>query len=189
MFLVIPLLLTTTLTSALPVRPRDPGTTLLTSDLRALDRSIVTAKNTIAAYQGGATAYDSIRAANAELIRRNRIAYQDAMTLSPQTVEDSNQIIAIVANPILPHINDYVATIISKQPVISAAGFDHETADTLNAISSDHDTLSLAVGAKLSPVTLLSAAQPVLAIDGEWRRAVLAFGGVPLAPLVFPPAR
>lgn len=59
-----------------------------------------------------------------------------------------------------------------------------ETAAGLNLISYDHDTLSLvSVAPKLAPVTLPIAAVPVLKIDLTWREGVLAFGGLPLAPI------
>lgn len=59
-----------------------------------------------------------------------------------------------------------------------------ETADSLNLIFYDHDTLSLvAVAPKLAPATIPTAAVPVLAIDLTWREGVVAFGGVPLAPI------
>lgn len=74
--------------------------------------------------------------------------------------------------------------LIAKKPLIEAAGLSKETADGLNLISYDHDTLSLvAVAPKLNPATYPAAAPPVLQIDLDWRRGVAAFGGVPLAPI------
>lgn len=74
--------------------------------------------------------------------------------------------------------------VIAKKSLIDEAGFRQETADGLNLISYDHDTLSLvAVAPKLNPLAIPAAAVPVLRIDLDWRRGVAAFGGVPLAPL------
>lgn len=90
----------------------------------------------------------------------------------------------MVSNPITPDITAAVNALIAKKSLIQAAGLSAETAAGLNLISYDHDTLSLvAVAPKLSPVTISAAAVPVLAIDLTWREGVLAFGGVPLAPI------
>lgn len=65
----------------------------------------------------------------------------------------------------------------------SRGTFSRDTAG-LNLIPYDHDTLSLvAVAPKLAAVTIPAAALPVLAIDLTWREGVVAFGGVPLAPI------
>ena len=99
-------------------------------------------------------------------------------------MDASNQIIAVVADPIQPDITTAVDALIAKKDLIDAAGLSKETADGLNLISYDHDTLSLfAVAPKLDLLTIPSAVAPVLHIDLDWRRGVAAFGGVPLAPL------
>ncbi|KAH9827514.1 Hydrophobic surface binding protein A [Teratosphaeria destructans] len=178
------LLLITTLTSALPLHP---ATNALLTDISALDHAIRAATNAIAAYPGGTQPYEPLRAANAQLIRRNRIAYNDALTLPPQSIDTSTQIIDQVASPILPDIDAYVAALLRQHDLIAAAGLERETATTLEVVASDHDTLSLAVGARLSPVTL-GCAVPAARARGRW--AVEAGGagvwGVPLAPLVVP---
>jgi hypothetical protein len=89
-----------------------------------------------------------------------------------------------VTNPVLPDSTFATDQVIAKRDLIEAAGLGPETASAFNLVSYDHDTLSLiAVGPKLDPATLPEAAPPVLAIDLDWRRGVLAFGGVPIAPL------
>ena len=101
-----------------------------------------------------------------------------------ENIRDSNRIIAVVANPIAPDITEAVNALLAKQALIDAAGLSKETADGLNLISYDHDTLSLvAVAPKLNVATIPAAAVPVLQIDLDWRRGVAGFGGVPLAPI------
>ncbi|EME81730.1 uncharacterized protein MYCFIDRAFT_87104 [Pseudocercospora fijiensis CIRAD86] len=178
------LLATSALTLATPLRTRDAGTTLLVNDLLRLDRAIRTITYAAGNYTGGQAAYQPIRESFAEVNRTNRIAYYDAMTIDPQNFAESNQIIAVVANPIAPDITQAVNALIAKKALIDAAGLSKETADGLNLISYDHDTLSLeAVAPKLDPTTIPIAAGPVLQIDLDWRRGVVAFGGVPLAPI------
>ena len=106
------------------------------------------------------------------------------LTTSSESIPDSNRIIAVVANPIQPDITQAVNALVAKKDLIDASGFMKETADGLNLISYDHDTLSLvAVAPKLNPATIPAASPPVLQIDLDWRRGVVAFGGVPLAPI------
>lgn len=101
------------------------------------------------------------------------------------TVPESKRVVAVVADPITPDVAAAIDALVAKKSLIDAAGLASETAAGLNLISYDHDTLSLiAVAPKLSVVTIPAAAAPVLEIDLEWRRGVLAFGGVPLAPLI-----
>ncbi|KAI6829847.1 hypothetical protein KC340_g12179 [Hortaea werneckii] len=180
--------LCTTLVSAghlLTLRHRyKSGTDLLVNDLLRLDEAIKTITTAANNYTGGQEGYEAIRESFAEVNRTNRIAYRDAMTIMPQTIEESNQIISIVSDPIAPDITTAVDAVIAKKSLIEEAGFRRETADGLNLISYDHDTLSLvAVAPKLNPLTIPAAAVPVLRIDLDWRRGVAAFGGVPLAPL------
>ncbi|CZT47557.1 uncharacterized protein RSE6_08132 [Rhynchosporium secalis] len=178
------LLVATTLAVATPLTTRDTGTDLLITDLLRLDRAIRTITYAAGNYTGGAEGYKAIRESFAETNRTNRIAYYDAMTIAPQNVKDSKAIIAVVSHPITPDITDAVNALIAKKSLIDAAGFMKETAAGLNLISYDHDTLSLiAVAPKLALATVPSAAVPVLAIDLTWREGVLAFGGVPLAPI------
>ncbi|KAL2068759.1 hypothetical protein VTL71DRAFT_15097 [Oculimacula yallundae] len=178
------MLVASTLAAASPLAARDAGTDLLITDLLRLDRAIRTITYAAGNYTGGAEGYKAIRESFAETNRTNRIAYYDAMTIAPQNVKDSNRIIAVVSNPITPDITDAVKALIAKKSLIDAAGFMKETADSLNLISYDHDTLSLAaVAPKLALATIPSASVPVLAIDLTWREGVLAFGGVPLAPI------
>ncbi|CZT16392.1 uncharacterized protein RCC_02235 [Ramularia collo-cygni] len=164
--------------------PRDEGTDLLIQDLRRLDAAINTLTLAAETYNGGVAEYAFIRESFAEVNRTNRIAYYDAMTIKPQSIPDSNRIIQIVASPIQPDITRTVNALIAKKPLIDTAGFTSETASSLNLISYDHDTLSLiAVAPKLNLLTVPAAAEPVAAIDADWRRGVVAFGGVPLAPI------
>lgn len=106
-----------------------------------------------------------------------------SLTPASETVDESNRIISIVSSQIAPDIRDSVNALIAKKPLIAAAGLSAETAASANSLDYDHDTLSAALGLKLSPVTAPAAAVPVLAIDADVRRAVVAFGGVPLAPI------
>lgn len=90
----------------------------------------------------------------------------------------------MVSDPIQPDIATAVRALIAKKDLIDAAGFTTETAQNLNLISYDHDTLSVnAVAPKLNLATIPEAVGPVLAIDLEWREGVVAFGGLPLAPI------
>lgn len=99
-------------------------------------------------------------------------------------MDESNQIIDVVVNPIAPDITDAVNALIAKKALIDEAGLANETAAGLNLIDYDHDTLSLvAVAPKLNVATLPAASVPVLEIDLTWREGVVAFGGVPLAPI------
>ncbi|KAI7572019.1 hypothetical protein KC343_g896 [Hortaea werneckii] len=148
------------------------GTDLLVNDLLRLDEAIKTITTAANGYTGGQEGYEAIRESFAEVNRTNRIAYRDAMTIMP------------LSDPIAPDITTAVDAVIAKKSLIDEAGFRQETADGLNLISYDHDTLSLvAVAPKLNPLTIPAAAVPVLRIDLDWRRGVAAFGGVPLAPL------
>ncbi|EME38897.1 hypothetical protein DOTSEDRAFT_66880 [Dothistroma septosporum NZE10] len=177
-------LATACLAAATPVIDRDAGTDLLIKDLQRLDRAIKTITSAANSYTGGAAGYGAIRESFSEVNRTNRIAYYDAMTIKPQSIPDSDRIIAVVANPIQPDITDAVNALIAKKDEIDASGFMKETADGLNLISYDHDTLSLiAVAPKLDPATIPAATPPVLTIDLDWRRGVAAFGGLPLAPI------
>ena len=91
-------------------------------------------------------------------------------------MKDSNAIIAVVSDPITPDITDAVNALIAKKALIDAAGFTKETADGLNLISYDHDTLSLAaVAPKLALATIPAAAVPVLAIDLTVRTYLFLF--------------
>nr|POE54315.1 hypothetical protein CFP56_41254 [Quercus suber] len=178
------LLLIATTALATPLTTRDAGTDLLVHDLLVLDRAIRTITYAAGNYTGGTAAYQPIRESFAEVNRTNRIAYYDAMTIAPQTIEESNRIIAVVADPVTPDITDAVNALIAKKSLIEAAGLANETAAGLNLISYDHDTLSLvAVAPKLNLLTIPAAAIPVLQIDLTWREGVLAFGGLPLAPI------
>ncbi|CAK4033682.1 Hypothetical predicted protein [Lecanosticta acicola] len=169
---------------ASPLDERDAGTDLLIQDLLRLDRAINTITTAANGYTGGQADYQPIRESFAEVNRTNRIAYYDAMTIAPQSIPDSDRIIAVVADPIQPDITTAVNALIAKKALIDAAGLSEETADGLNLISSDHDTLSLvAVAPKLDPATIPAATPPVLHIDLDWRRGVVAFGGLPLAPI------
>ncbi|KAK2626297.1 hypothetical protein QTJ16_004559 [Diplocarpon rosae] len=104
--------------------------------------------------------------------------------MPPENVRDSKKIIAVVSDPITPDITAAVNALIAKKDLIEKAGFLRETSDGLNLISYDHDTLSVvAVAPKLNVATVPAAAVPVLAIDLTWREGVLAFGGLPLAPI------
>ncbi|KAK4496501.1 hypothetical protein PRZ48_012481 [Zasmidium cellare] len=173
-----------TLAFASPIIERDAGTDLLINDLLRLDNAIKTITTAANGYTGGQAAYQPIRESFAEVNRTNRIAYYDAMTINPQSIPESNRIIAVVASPIAPDITTAVNALIAKKSLIDAAGLSKETADGLNLISYDHDTLSLvAVAPKLNPATIPAATPPVLQIDLDWRRGVVAFGGVPLAPI------
>lgn len=206
LFSAIFTLATACLATATPIVERDAGTDLLITDLLRLDRAIRTITTAANSYTGDAASYQPIRESFSEVNRTNRIAYYDAMTIKPresclslflqllfihvpsltlpESVPDSDRIIAVVANPIQPDITDAVNALIAKKDLIDAAGFMKETADGLNLISYDHDTLSIvAVAPKLNPATLPAASPPVLAIDLDWRRGVAAFGGVPLAPI------
>ncbi|RMY83863.1 hypothetical protein D0861_07226 [Hortaea werneckii] len=148
------------------------GTDLLVNDLLRLDEAIKTITTAANSYTGGQEGYEAIRESFAEVNRTNRIAYRDAMTIMP------------LSDPIAPDITTAVDAVIAKKALIDEAGFRQETADGLNLISYDHDTLSLvAVAPKLNPLTIPAAAVPVLRIDLDWRRGVAAFGGVSLAPL------
>ncbi|KAK4556989.1 hypothetical protein LTR86_005970 [Recurvomyces mirabilis] len=165
---------------ATPLATRDAGTDLLVNDLLRLDRAIRTITYAAGNYTGGTAAYEPIRESFAEVDRTNRIAYYDAMTIMPH----SNRIIAVVSNPIAPDITEAVNYLLGKKALIDAAGLSKETADGLNLISYDHDTLSLgAVAPKLNVATIPAASVPVLKIDLDWRRGVVGFGGVPLAPI------
>lgn len=186
---------------ATPLVTRDAGTELLIHDLLVLDAAINTMTYAAGNYTGAD--YEPIRESFAAVNRTNRIAYYNAMTiplrtcsvskrrqktplmiLSVENISESNAIIAVVANPIQPDITAAVNALIAKKDLIDAAGFMSETADGLNLIDYDHDTLSLvAVAPKLDVATIPAAAVPVLAIDLTWREGVLAFGGVPLAPI------
>ncbi|USW55988.1 Putative Cell wall mannoprotein [Septoria linicola] len=177
-------LASTAFSAATPLETRDAGTDLLVKDLLRLDQAIRTITYAAGNYTGGTAAYQPIRESFSEVNRTNRIAYYDAMTIKPQNIPDSNRIIAVVANPITPDITQAVNALIAKKALIEAADLSKETADGLNLISYDHDTLSLvAVAPKLNPVTIPIAAGPVLQIDLDWRRGVAAFGGLPLAPI------
>ncbi|KAK5111235.1 hypothetical protein LTR62_005263 [Meristemomyces frigidus] len=174
----------TVLANAAPPDTRDPHTDLLVTDLLRLDLAIRNITYAAGNYTGGVAAYEPIRESFAEVNRTNRIAYYDAMTIDLQSVPESDRIIAVVANPIAPDITDCINALIAKKSLIDAAGLTTETANGLNLISYDHDTLSLvAVAPKLNVATIPAAAVPVLRIDLDWRRGVVAFGGVPLAPI------
>ncbi|KAH7336466.1 hypothetical protein BKA65DRAFT_553112 [Rhexocercosporidium sp. MPI-PUGE-AT-0058] len=122
---------------------RDAGTDLIITDLLRLDRAIRIITDAAGNYSGGAEGYRAI-----------------------QNVKDSNAIIAIVSNPITPDIRDAVNALIVKKYLIDAASFSKETANGLNLISYDHDTLILvAVAPKLALATIPAATVPVLAID------------------------
>ncbi|KAK5124825.1 hypothetical protein LTR85_001538 [Meristemomyces frigidus] len=184
MFSLWSMLLLASTALATPLTRRDAGTTLLVHDLLVLDQAIRNITYAAGNYTGGTAAYQPIRDSFAQVNHTNRIAYYDAMTIAPQNVAESNQIIAVVANPIMPDITDAVNALIAKKALISAAGLSSETAAGLNLISYDHDTLSLeAVGPKLDPTTVPAAAGPVLDEDLTWREGVAAFGGIPLAPI------
>ncbi|CAL3969792.1 unnamed protein product [Diplocarpon coronariae] len=87
------------------------------------------------------------------------------MDIAPQKITNPNKIIAVVSDPIAPDIT---------------AG----TSEGLNRISYDHDTPSvMAVAPKLNVATIVAAAAPVLAVDLTCREGILAFGGLPLAPI------
>ncbi|KAK5718759.1 hypothetical protein LTR15_008493 [Elasticomyces elasticus] len=177
-------LATAAIASASPLATRDAGTDLLIKDLYRLDLAIRNITYAAGNYTGGAAAYEPIRESFKQVNATNRIAYYDAMTIKPQNIADSNRIIAVVSNPITPDIDQAVNALIAKKALIDAAGSSAETADGLNLISYDHDTLSLvAVAPKLNVATIPAAAVPVLAIDLDWRRGVAAFGGIPLAPI------
>ncbi|KAK4956207.1 hypothetical protein LTR10_005728 [Elasticomyces elasticus] len=177
-------LATAAIASASPLATRDAGTNLLIKDLYRLDLAIRNITYAADNYTGGAAAYEPIRESFKQVNATNRIAYYDAMTIKPQNIADSNRIIAVVSNPITPDIDQAVNALIAKKDLIDAAGLSAETADGLNLISYDHDTLSLvAVAPKLNVATVPAAAVPVLAIDLDWRRGVAAFGGIPLAPI------
>ncbi|KAF2206788.1 hypothetical protein CERZMDRAFT_103088 [Cercospora zeae-maydis SCOH1-5] len=180
---VVLLLASTAISVAPPLENRDAGGDLLINDLLVLDAAIRTITYAARNYTGGVAEYQPIRESFAEVNRTNRIAYFRAMTIKPQNAADSSRIVAVVADPIAPDITEAVDALIAKKALIEEAGLSKETADGLNLISYDHDTLSLAVGVKLSPITVPEAAVPVLQIDLDWRRGVVAFGGLPLAPL------
>ncbi|PPJ54352.1 hypothetical protein CBER1_07130 [Cercospora berteroae] len=180
---IVLLLASTAVSVANPLDSRDAGGDILINDLLRLDAAIRTITYAAGNYTGGVAQYQPIRESFSEVNRTNRIAYFRAMQIKPQNIADSNRIVAVVANPIAPDITQAVDALIAKKGLIEEAGLSKETAAGLNLISYDHDTLSLAVGAKLSPVTVPAAAVPVLQIDLDWRRGVVAFGGLPLAPL------
>ncbi|KAK3673523.1 hypothetical protein LTR78_006757 [Recurvomyces mirabilis] len=137
---------------------RDAGTNLLVNDLLCLDRAIRTITYAAGNYTGGTAAYEPIRESFAEVNRTNRIAYYDAMNIKPQSIADSNRIFAVVSNPIAPDITEAVNGLLGKKALIDAAGLSKETADGLNLISYDHDTLSLvAVAPKLNVATIPAA--------------------------------
>lgn len=70
---------------ARPLSTRDAGTDLLVNDLLRLDAAIKTLTYAAGNYTGGVEAYQPIRESFAAVNRTNRIAYHDAMTLSPRT--------------------------------------------------------------------------------------------------------
>ncbi|KAK3652928.1 hypothetical protein LTR56_004876 [Elasticomyces elasticus] len=178
------ILATAAIASTSPLATRDAGTDLLIKDLLRLDLAIRNITYAAGNYTGGTATYEPIRESFSQVNLTNRIAYYDAMTIKPQNIAESNRIIAVVSNPITPDIDQAVNALIAKKDLIDAAGLSAETADGLNLISYDHDTLSLvAVAPKLNVATIPVAAVPVLAIDLDWRRGVAAFGGVPLAPI------
>ncbi|PBP25976.1 hypothetical protein BUE80_DR003043 [Diplocarpon rosae] len=178
------LLTTSTLLAATPLVARDAGTDLLITDLLHLDRAIRNITYAAGNYTGGTAGYQAIRESIAQTNRTNRIAYDDALTIALQNVRDSQRIIAVVSDPITPDITAAVNALIAKRDLIEKAGLLRETSDSLNLISYDHDTLSVvAVAPKLNVATIPAAAVPVLAIDLTWREGVLAFGGLPLAPI------
>ncbi|KAK3073625.1 hypothetical protein LTR53_004635 [Teratosphaeriaceae sp. CCFEE 6253] len=183
-FLGLLVLATSVVAYATPLAVRDAGTDLLVTDLLQLDQAIRNITYAASNYTGGVAAYRPIRDSFVQVNRTNRIAYYDAMTIKPQTIAESNRIIAVVANPIAPDITDAVNALIAKKALIASAGLSAETAAGLNLISYDHDTLSLvAVAPKLNAATIPAAAVPVLRIDVDWRRGVASFGGIPLAPI------
>lgn len=63
---------------------RDAGTDLLIKDLLRLDQAIRTITYAAGNYTGGAEGYKAIRESFSETNRTNRIAYRDAMTITPR---------------------------------------------------------------------------------------------------------
>lgn len=170
---------TTALATATPsstvVPGHSPGFELILSDLKQLDQSVRVLTAAINAFQSGTAQATPIIQGVSYVNATNRNAYNDAKKIGAQNLADSQTIVNYVANPIAVDIPNSVKALNAKKEPLVNAGLRQQVLDGLNLLVGDHESLSAAIAEKLSPLTILPAADPVVTIDLAIRSVIANF--------------
>ncbi|KAM3414870.1 hypothetical protein BST61_g10013 [Cercospora zeina] len=148
------LLLLAPLAIAAPLQKRETAQEV-NNDITGIDTAVRQLTAAVEAYQGGIEESSPIFDAALAVHAINRKGFADANAAPRFTSEESRIIVENVENSVGVSIPAGVEVIKAKKPLFDVAELSSLVKATIDLLKSDHETFSLAVGAKLSPDQVL----------------------------------
>ncbi|KAK5165366.1 uncharacterized protein LTR77_008895 [Saxophila tyrrhenica] len=167
-FAVLPLALSASITAK-----RDANAVY--DDITGIDTAVRKLTSAINAYNGGITESTPVFDATIAVHAINRQGFSDAQASSPFTSAESKRIVQNVNQSVGKSIPASVQALEAKKPLFDQAQLSSVIEATVLLLKNDHETFSLAVGAKLSvdqaPAGLVAAGK----IDAVLQEASLYY--------------
>lgn len=155
------ILCTLPLTLAASIAPR--AATTVNNDITGINNAVLKLTAAINAYQGGVAQAQPVFTAGAAVHAINRQGYADTQASAPFSSAGSKEIVDNTNASVGKSIPISVTALESKKPLFDQAGLTSKAESMIQLLKSDHETFSLAVGAKLSvneaPAGLAAAAK------------------------------
>ncbi|KAF2212728.1 hypothetical protein CERZMDRAFT_97224 [Cercospora zeae-maydis SCOH1-5] len=135
------------------------------NDVTGIDTAVRQLTAAVEAYQGGIEESSPVFDAALAVHAINRKGFADANAAPRFTSEESRIIVENVMNSVGVSIPAGVEVIKAKKPLFDEAQLSSLVKATIDLLKFDHETFSLAVGAKLSPDQIVPGAAAAGKID------------------------
>lgn len=145
------------------------------NDVTGIDIAVRNLTAAVTAYQGGIRQADPIFAAALAIHDINRKGFRDANAAPAFTSAQSKAIVDNTNNSVGVSIPAGVVVIKAKKPLFDAAELTSLIKATIDLLKYDHETFSLAVGAKLSLDQVAGGAAAAGEIDASLQGASLYY--------------
>ena len=145
------------------------------NDITGIDIAVRNLTAAVSAYQGGIQEANPIFAAALAVHDINRKGFRDANAAPRFTSAQSKVIVDNVNNSVGVSIPAGVEVIKAKKPLFDAAELTSLVKATIDLLKMDHETFSLAVGAKLSLDQVAGGAAGAGKIDASLQGASLFY--------------
>lgn len=167
------LLLVAPLALASTIAKRDGAQ--VNDDITGIDIAVRRLTDVVNAYNGGIQEAEPVFNASLAVHAINRKGFADANASGPFTAAESKKIVDNTNNSVGVSIPISVKAIEAKKPLFDEAQLTSLVKATIDLLKSDHETFSLATGAKLSLDQVLPGAVAAGKIDAVLQGASLFY--------------
>ncbi|KAE9377739.1 hypothetical protein N431DRAFT_461324 [Stipitochalara longipes BDJ] len=171
---LLPLLLASSFTSALPVTKSKRSATTVLSDIASISSDVATLTSDAVAYTGGLFQSLALAITVDSLESAITTATSDTTSSGTFSSTDSDSILAAVTS-LTPNIITLLSDLDAKASTISSAGYTSTVAEALTTLTTDTNALFAALEAALDAADATSIAALQASVDAAFATASAAF--------------